>query len=69
MFSCQCGYIHQIQPGERSLSAVPCPKCGRTIRKGETWMMPIGDMNPLEAVKFAGREERYLKKRKLKDGY
>ncbi len=32
-------------------------------------MMPIGDMNPLEAVKFAGREERYLKKRKLKDGY
>lgn len=69
MLSCECGYVHHLQPGERSVSTLPCPKCGRTIRKSETWIMPIGNLNPLEAKKFQGEEERYLKQRKLKNGY
>lgn len=67
--NCQCGYNYEPQPGESLLSAVKCPSCGRKIKKGETWIKPLGEMNMFEAVKFKGGEKEYLRKRKLKDGY
>ncbi|HDK42241.1 MAG TPA: hypothetical protein ENH35_02990 [Candidatus Moranbacteria bacterium] len=67
--TCECGYIRELTEAEKNVSAVICPKCKRTIRKGETWLKSIGAMNMFEAVKYQGRETKYLEKRRMKDGY
>lgn len=69
MFTCECGYTYHPKEGERKLSSITCPKCKRKIKKGETWIMPVGEMNMLEAVKSEGRETKYLRDRKMKHGY
>lgn len=69
MLSCECGFVYHPTEAERSLSSITCPQCRRKIVKGETWIVPIGEMNMFEAVKADGMEEEYLKQRKLKNGY
>lgn len=69
MLICECGFNYEPSPGEASLSSMTCPKCRRTIKKGETWIKHIGSLNMFEAKKVEGRELSYLKQRKLKNGY
>lgn len=69
MISCECGNVYHAQAGEKSLTAFICPQCGRKMKKVETWIMPLGDMTVLEASKCQGSEDKYLKQRKLKNGY
>lgn len=69
MLTCDCGYTHQLELGERNLTSLLCPKCGRKIKRSETWIMPIGNLNMLEEKHFQGNEAEYLKKRRLKHGF
>jgi PHP family Zn ribbon phosphoesterase len=69
MLNCECGFNYNPTEAEKSLASITCPNCKRKIKKGETWIHPIGEMNMLEAKKAEGRELEYLRQRKIKNGY
>lgn len=68
MLKCDCGEIYHPDYAEKNLVSRKC-KCGRIMRKAETWIKPIGELNMLEAKRFQGKEAEYLKNRKLRDGF